>query len=153
MIRRETMRYLLATSKYEEIPSRCDYLHDVFGFYFCPNTISDGFISLTPLGVCEVPFLFIVGHYTQVENYLKQNSDNISEKYIILITCFADKLKKYKSKNIVFYSSYDINGLSYLYPGVEYGFQFNITESELKYYSSKTPNMILRLDSAFHRLC
>ena len=55
----------------------------------------------------------------------------IKEETIVLITCFSKKFKKYKKyKNNLFVSTSE-NEFSYCYDGKNYGFDFDVTESEV----------------------
>ena len=72
-----------------------------------------------------------MGHYDQVRKYLKSNIRNIEEGTIVLITCYASKLKRFKKNDKVWFVSTAENELSYCYRGKDYGFEFDITESEI----------------------
>lgn len=146
------MKYLLAQNQRDEIPARRDYLQDVFGLIYLPKKEVDGFIPLVPLGTAEPSVLFMIGHYDQVTYYLEKHSHEINEKIVILITCCVNKIKKYKKKNAIWFASVANNGLSYCYDGRKYGFDFDITKSELDFYNSKESDIIKRLEKVFDHL-
>ncbi len=146
------MRYLLAETQEQEIIARQQYLYDIHKLYFVPENKTDGFIPLVPLGTAEPSILFIVGHYDQVEYFLNNNIRKIKEETIVLITCFSKKFKKYKKyKNNLFVSTSE-NEFSYCYDGKNYGFDFDVTESEVNYYISSHSDIMKRIEKSFQRL-
>lgn len=146
------MRYLIAENQSKEIVARQKYLYDTFQLYFVPRNPVDGFIPLVPLGTAELSVIFIVGHYDQVRKYLKNNIKNIKEKTIVLITCYASKLKLFKKYEKLWFASTAENELSYCYSGKDYGFDFDITESEIDFYNSSKVEVMERIENSFQRL-
>ena len=146
------MRYLIAENQSKEIAARQKYLYDIFQLYFIPQNPVDGFIPLVPLGTAEFYVIFIVGHYDQVRKYLKSNIRNIEEGTIVLITCYASKLKRFKKNDKVWFVSTAENELSYCYRGKDYGFEFDITESEIDFYNCSKLEVMERIEKCFQRL-
>lgn len=146
------MRYLVAETQAHEIPGRQEYLYDIFHLFFIPQNTINGFILLSPVGVSELSILFVVGHYDQIAKYLAYNIDQIEEKIIILITCYANCLKIYKKNKAEWFTSFSKNEISYCYAGDNYGFGFEITESELNFYNSKKMNILERIKENFRVL-
>ena len=146
------MKYLVAESQAYEIPGRQEYLYDIFHLFFIPQNTIDGFIPLTPLGVAEPSILFLVGHYDQIAKYLAHNADQIEEKTIVFITCYANYLKIYKKNKVKWFTSFSKNEISYCYAGDNYGFGFEITESELNFYNSKETDILKRIKENFKAL-
>ncbi|WP_411336512.1 hypothetical protein [Ruminococcus gauvreauii] len=143
------MKYLVAETQAYEIPGRQEYLYDIFHLFFIPQDTIDGFILLTPLGVAESSILFVVGHYDQIAKYLAHNIDQIEEKTIVFITCYANHLKIYKKNKATWFTSFSKNEISYCYAGDNYGFGFEITESELNFYNSRTTDILKRIKENF----
>ena len=143
------MKYLVAETQAYEIPGRLEYLYDIFHLYFMPQNTIDGFIPLTPLGVAEPSILFVVGHYDQIAKYLDQNNDQIKEKTIVFITCYANHLKTYKKNKATWFTSFSKDEISYCYAGDKYGFGFAITESELNFYNSRETDIFKRIKENF----
>ena len=105
-----------------------------------------------PLGTAEFSAIFIVGHYDQVRKYLKSNIRNIEEGTIVLITCYASKLKRFKKNDKVWFVSTAENELSYCYRGKDYGFEFDITESEIDFYNCSKLEVMERIEKCFQHL-
>ncbi len=146
------MKYLVAETQAYEIPGRQEYLYDIFHLFFIPQNTIDGFIPLTPLGVAESSILFVVGHYDQIAKYLAHNIDQIEDQTIVFITCYANHLKKYKKNKATWFMSFSKNKISYCYAGDNYGFGFEITESELNFYNSRKTNISERIKENFKLL-
>lgn len=143
------MRYLLAENQAQEIFARCEYLYDIFGLYFIPQDKLNGFIPLVPIGTAEPSILFIIGHQNQVMQFLKTNIEQITEETLILVTCMANSFKQFEKFNKKIYFSTAHKELSYRYNGHDYGFDFDLTESELDFYNSSKRDIVERLDDSF----
>lgn len=146
------MRYLIAETQAYEISGRQEYLYDIFHLFFIKQNVIDGFITLTPFGVTEPSILFLVGHYDQIDKYLAHNINRIEEKTIVLITCYVNRLKIHKKNKSNWFASFSKNEISYCYAGNNYGFRFDITESELNFYNSKKMNILERIKENFREL-
>lgn len=146
------MRYLLAETQEQEIVARQEYLYDIFQLFFLPRKKIDGFIPLVPMGTTESSVLFVVGHYDQVMRFLTDNIDKVTEETIVLITCFANKFKPFKKYNKKLFVSEADNELLHCYCGQNYGFDFDITESELDFYNSSKLDIMQRIRETFRCL-
>lgn len=146
------MRYFLAETQIQEVKARCDYLFDIFGLYFIPQTKLDGFIPLVPIGTAEPSITFIIGHQDQVLHFLEDNIDQIFEETLVLVTCMAKTFKPFLKHKKKIYVSIAEDDLSFRYYGKDYGFDFDLTESELDFYNSSKMDIFQRLDSCFQLL-
>lgn len=146
------MRYLLAENQAHEISSRCEYLYDIFGLYFIPQNKINGFIPLVPIGTAEPSILFIIGHQNQVMRFLKLNIKQINEETLVIVTCMASTFKPFQKFNKRMYFSTSNKNLSYRYNGHDYGFDFDLTESELDFYNSPKRDIWERLNDSFELL-
>lgn len=147
------MRYLLQNTFYNELPARQKYLYQALSLWNIVSTTSAGFIHLTSIPSDCLDILFIVGHNTTVKNYLK--SVDIPEKVIVAITCdgtihFSRMQIPGKEIYIPFQNKYHYADLI---KGDLYGFNFDLTESEILFFNSKrNPDIYQRLNSSFHKL-
>lgn len=133
------MRYLLQTSLQSEITYRKEYLYKVFKLWFLPATQKDGFITFTSIPPSSYSdLLFIVGHNFLVKNYLLKN--NVTEKLIVAITCDGGcNFKHLKLPGKIIYLPFqNQHNLVDLLSGSEFGFDFDLTESELLLYNAPT---------------
>lgn len=96
--------------------------------------------------------LFITGHNYMVKDYLIKNINRITESIIVAITCnrnFDINFLTKKGKTIYF-PRQNKNNFVELINGNSYGFDFNLTESEILFYNSKTESDIKkRLETSF----
>lgn len=131
------MRYLLQENFQTEGSSRKNYLYKVFKLWFIPTEEKNGFIIYTSIPAsCYSDLLFIVGHNYPVRDYLLNN--NIAENTIVAITCDGGcNFKKIKMFNKNIYIPFqNQRNLVDLLSGTEFGFDFDLTESELLLYNA-----------------
>lgn len=129
------MRYLIPKSQDAEIHGRQEYLYDIFHLFFLPHESNDDYIQLIPVGCIGPDLLFIIGHNDQVLIFLTNNIDSIQESSIVVTSCFAEKLIgiSYKKK---LYVPITEDSICRIRPGKPYGFDFDITDAELRLYNS-----------------
>ena len=131
------MRYLLQKDFSNELSSRKAYINCTLSIWAIPFDNMDNFISFVSIPPQAYDTLFVVGHNASVYEYLK--GTHIPERYIVAITCqghydFAGLNLSGKSLYIAHQSSEDV---AELFMGDEYGFSFDITESELLLHNSR----------------
>ncbi len=129
------MRYLLHQSQYKEIAGRRDFLYDIFHLYFLPRASEGKYIPLIPLGSTDLDLLFITGHINHVDNYLRTHIETISESTLVVTTCCSQILKKYTKRKQIYVPDIDVP-FCYYHDGTPYGFQFNLSDSELNFYNA-----------------
>ena len=142
------MRYVILKSKVEikEICSRQEYLYDVFKVYTIP-LYKNGVVELKSFPENVFDVLFIFGHNNQVYSYL--NANKPTEKNIVLITCYTGPITKFNmSDKKIFYT----NNITYKLDGKKYGFEYEITDSELNLYNCKNDSLEEKLENCFERV-
>ena len=135
------MRYLLQKNFQSEVPERKKYLYKIFKLWFLPTEEVDNFIVYSSIpSSCYPDILFIVGHNYSVRDYLLKN--NVTESTIVAITCDGGcNFKKINMPGKTLYLPFqNQHNLVDLLSGPEFGFNFDITESELLLYNS--PNCL-----------
>ena len=85
---------------------------------------------------------FIVGHFDQVYRYLSKNIVSISENIILTITCLPKGLKRFLEYGKQIYSSKNINGITRKYKGCHWGFDFDISDSEIDLYKNRNLDLL-----------
>lgn len=143
------MRYFIQNIFKNEIKDRRDFLYETFHIWTYECNINPNFILLKSMPSNVLDVCFVVGHNLYVNYFLNRN--NFHEKNIVAITC--DKNYSFKQKNNTknFYLPYQDNyGAAHLVKGSEFGFNFDLTESEISLYNSP-PNLSLeeRLELCF----
>lgn len=129
------MRYLLHESQMNEFTSRNTYLYDIFHMFFLPGHPEGRYIPLSPVGAKGPNILFITGHTNYVQEYLDSKINEIPEKTIVITSCFGVSFKKYASKKKIFVPNVPGN-LCLLRDGKPFGFDFDISDSELNLYNA-----------------
>jgi len=140
------MRYLLCKSEKASLVQRVSYIFDIFKLYAIKTGETDEFIVLEtfPFGSLEgyPEILFIVGHFDQVYGYLSKNIVSISENIILTITCLPKGLKRFLEYGKQIYSSKNINGITRKYKGCHWGFDFDISDSEIDLYKNRNLDLL-----------
>ena len=146
------MRYLLEKSRIEELPARERYLFDVFGLHFIQHNTknTDNLLELHSIPTTNTDILMIVAHDLTVHNYLLLHRNLILENTIILVTCKSKLIKKLHIRGkSIYFSHQSQHGITYHRYGGDYGFTFDITDSELDLYNSNTLTNKLKLMQCF----
>ena len=140
--------------KYEEIVGRKEYLYDVFKLYFVNGKSFDsGFIVLESFPKREYDVFIIKGHADYVYKYLLNNAERINEHIIVAITCYPEPFKKLRLRGKkLYFPKVDSIDEAILYPGTEFGFNFDITDSEIDLYNSKNESINKRIEDSFVKL-
>ena len=144
------MQYLVHKSRKNEIPSRKEYLYDIFKLYFWPIKTEGDYIVLAPMGASTPDIMFITGHTDEIEKYLKTFFINISEKMIVITSCMGNKFKKYAKQKTIYIPDID-SDFCELRDGQAFGFGFYISDAELNFYNTKG-NIATRIKSAYKKL-
>lgn len=136
-----------------EIEARMKYIYDLFHIYTLVDTInSDKDITiLTTIPENAVDLFMIVGHDRRTDEYLRANYKNIKEKNIVIIACNTSRfssLKLLKNKNVFIPKN---GGIIDFYDGINYGFNFNITDEEIILYRNKNQDIEIMLGNTFQR--
>ncbi len=138
-----------------EVQARQKYIFDSLHLWTSIQESNENCIILTSIPSTSLDILFIVGHNYYVYDYLNKNALEIPEKNIVAITC--DGNMHFSSLNLHGKTLYICHQNSHKYAdlldGVAYNLNFNVTESELLLYNSKSRKDILeRLDCCFTKL-
>ena len=136
-----------------EIEARMKYIYDLFHIYTLVDTVnSDKDITiLTTIPENAVDLFMIVGHDRRTDDYLRANYKNIKEKNIVIIACNTSRfssLKLLKNKNVFIPKN---GGIIDFYDGINYGFNFNITDEEIILYRNKNQDIEIMLGNTFQR--
>lgn len=144
------MRYLFQKENASEQKLLKQFLYDVFHLWFINNgTIGEFDVFETFPFSNDNNILIVYGHNFQVKFLLTQYPQMINEKDIFIISC-ADKFKKnYSLEGKQIYLCQQNNGTVKLLRGEEFGFKFDITETELALYNCKEMNAYKKLFVAF----
>lgn len=142
------MRYILLRKKlsFKEIKSRQEYLYDVFKIYTIPFYF-DNYVELRSMPENYGNVVFINGHNNQVYDYLMKQEPK--EHDIVMITCYQGLVKKIKFPNKdMFFTDATTEKLN----GREYGFDFEITNSELNLYNCPYTSVKKKINYSFERI-
>ena len=140
------MKYLITKSNVSnaEIEARMKYIYDLFHIY----TLVDTVITIPENAV---DLFMIVGHDRRTDEYLRANYKSIKEKNIVIIACNTSSfssLKLLKNKNVFTPKN---GGIIDFYDGMNYGFNFNITDEEVILYRNRNEHIEIMLSNTFQR--
>jgi len=149
------MRYLISQKMSNEFMSRKQYLWEAIPLWTKLMHSNNGFICLEGIPSNVVDVFFIVGHNFLIEHYLNLYLSAITEKTIVAITCDGNiNFASFKTPGKALYIPHQ-NAQNYadLLDGSEYGFNFDLTESEIMFYNNrKSKDVKKRIDLAFTKL-
>lgn len=132
-----------------EVQSRMHYCNNAFSLYFMFHKNSNVLI-IRSFPRTPVKYLFVVGHNYDVCRYILSINDYIEN--IIIISCRIPKiyLKIFNAKKIFVSNGNDY--INYFYNGIHWGFNFNITEDELKLYNTDENDISKKINRIFMRV-
>lgn len=146
------MRYAIKCNDETELNFRLEYLEEIFQMKFLYEKRKDEFNIYYSFPITKLNVFIILGHTPDVIEFLKKNK--IKEKILVINTCYPGlvlKTSKIKSKKIYF-SRVEKDGKNHLFIGKEYGFNFDITNSELDLLNSKKIKLIDKIKDAYIKI-
>lgn len=123
-------------------------MYDVFHTYMLVNKITEYYIESNSFPDKGLEYTFIIGHNIFLDKYLSEHI--INAEILVIITCGSKNIVYANLKNIVCSKIYIAKSKNYflnVYSGNEFGFNFDITESELDLYNNRKKEN--KIDLAF----
>ena len=149
------MKYLITKSNVSnaEIEERMKYIYDLFHIYTLVDTVNSNkdITILITIPENAVDLFMIVGHDERTDEYLRANYKSIKEKNIVIIACNTSRFSSLgllKNKNVFVPKN---GGIINFYDGINYGFNFNITDEEIILYRNKNKDIEVMLENTFER--
>lgn len=148
-----SLRYIAQTNDHCEILSRLEYLYDVTKLYFVvrsdnkENMIADSF----PFGILP-DICVIYGHTDFVIKHLcRINSANsiITGKNVFVITCNMNIITQIVTEGKRIFTDKARGCFTHLLKGEDYGFDFDITETELNIYNAPCKDVLSKFLLAY----
>lgn len=144
------MRYLIQKDNVLEQKSRRKFLYDVFHLWFINIGSVGSFYILEAFPFNrEDNILMIYGHNYNVELLLKKFTKFLYESNIFIFSCAACFNEEYHIEGKQVYLCPQSEEKVWLLRGKEFGFDFDITETELALYNCKKIGAYEKLISAF----
>lgn len=147
------MRLVLQKFLNNEIRARQKFFYETFRLWLLVHSNNDTYVDLVSIPMNCLDIFFIVGHNTFVKNFLQHNT--IIEEKIVAITCDGTinlSSMRLPSKTIYLPHQNEENYADLL-KGNLYGFEFDLTESELLLYNTnKSDDITQRLKISFTQL-
>ena len=144
------MRYIhLIPISEEEKEARRKYLIKVFKLFFIDGN-KDEFVEFVSYPSNLNNCVLIYGHSKHINIFLKYY--DIPEKKIILFTCNYNLKIPDRMKNKEIYISKTNNLFTNYYDGKQYGFEFDVTDSEILLYRYRNDSIYNQINNSFERL-
>ncbi len=147
------MQVILQECLSKELIARQKFFYETFHLWLIVSSNNDSYVQLSSLPTNCLDILFIVGHNVFVKNFLLYNK--IKEERIVAITCDGTvHLSSLRLPGKIIYLPHQ-NEANYadLLKGELYGFDFDLTESEiLLYNTNKYDDIVQRLEVSFCKL-
>ena len=146
------MRYFLRKGQRSELLLRWQYLYDVFKLWFVPTgEIGDFYVFESfPLGNDDLALIY--GHNFEIVFLFERYSTELKEKSIAIISCETNIPKGYFLKNKRVFLAPQRDGKVELLIGTEYGFEFDITDAELRLHNCRIQGPLEKVSSIFTRI-
>jgi hypothetical protein len=149
------MTYLICKNdiKSKEIEERQKYIYDVFHIYTFVDTKNSNknIVVLKSMPDNMIDLFFIIGHNNFTDNYLIENYNKIKEKNILIIACYTKYFSSIKLlKDKIVYIPMNGNIVK-TYNGNDYGFNFEVTDEEIRMYRRRKENLNEMLNTIFKR--
>ena len=129
------MRVFIDNAFQAELQARKKYIEATSHLFFIIKTVSEDFYVLESFPKDSYKDICIViGHYHHVKNLLQKNL--VSEGHTFLITCHLNQIAMFKRPKKHIYIFMEQNN-GYMFPrnGFLYGFEFPITDAELRLFN------------------
>ena len=146
------MRYFLRKKQRSELSLRCQYLYDVFRLWFIQTGQIGDFVVLESFPLGNDDLALIYGHNFEIVFLFERHSTDLKEKNIAIISCEANVPKGYFLKSKRVFLGPQRNGKAELLIGSEYGFDFDITDAELRLYNCRIQGPLKKVSSVFTRI-
>ncbi|MGN0653574.1 MAG: hypothetical protein ACI4KD_01495 [Oscillospiraceae bacterium] len=144
------MKYLLRKKNSSELLHRKKYIEKITGVWFFANGEIGDFIILESMPNSYYADICIVyGHNNEVTELLSFNIETLKEKNLFLISCSLRNKKLLHIKNKAIFLAPQSNNSLMLLKGKEFGFPFDITETELNLYNSPEKDLYQKLRNCF----
>lgn len=143
------MKLILDNRLKAELADRFSYMYDVFHTYMKINKKAERYIEASSFPEQELDCILIIGHSGFVAKYLTENK--IKTEKLIVVSCGAEAIINYNSKNICcseIYIARSNKSIVDRFPGEDFDFKFDVTESEIDLYNNR--NKENKLDISFN---
>ena len=133
------------------------FVYLTFSLYFVRRESIDGFDVFESFPFVQDNILIIYGHNGIISRFLNKHIGDISEKNIAIISCSEHKKDGYrlKGKNVFLApqrNNYDNKKCAPLFKGSVYGFEFDLTEAEIKLYTCRRKDSLDKIKHVFTRI-
>lgn len=151
------LRYILckdSSNSKEDIIGRKNYIYDTFPEIFRIEVIDyEDRIELECYSLSKINIVVLIGHNTSVSKFIYANSNSIVCDTLIIISCYMKDMNLHKLKKVKrIFASKTTKDETQRIKGQDFGFNFNITDSELMLYNLKKLSLNNRLKLAFDYL-
>ena len=147
------IRYVLLPSRIAERAARQDYLCEALHRYFVLQPGLGNSVELRSFPFSPIQYTFLCGHNYEVDQYLQNHRDSISGEILVIISCTPLLLRKrHPWIRGAYFCKVDHDGYANTRYGNAFGFNFDVTDSEINFYNSDKTNLDARLQSCFIKL-
>ena len=147
------IRYVMPRTMEREATARKAYLYDTFHLGFLERNGDPDYIELVSFPFVERRYLFLCGHNYQVADYLKRHRHDITEEIKVITSCTPQKIFRCLPwlKNVYFCKT-NWRGDAIPRYGAAFGFDFDITDSELDLYNAEGHDLLERIRSSYKKM-
>lgn len=149
------MIYLISKSFDNQRDNRVKFIQELIRMplYFRNNFFKDFYLYQTFPFKPDPNICLVFGHNNEVANLLKENSSNISEQNIFIISCAVNYIDDYNvpDKNIYLSPQIDDEYVRFR-KGSDYHFEFDVTDVEIYLAQSEENDILKKFKSCFDEI-
>ena len=146
------MRYLLHKMLRSELSLRKQYLYDVFNLWFFKTGELGFFDVLESFPFVNNDIMLIYGHNFEIVSLFDNFKEELKEENIAIISCESRVPNGYSLKDKNIYLAPQRKNSAPVLLGKDYGFEFNVTDAELRLYNSKINDPLQKISNIFNKI-
>lgn len=144
------VRYILDRRLEIQLLPHKDYLYQVFHQYFVETDRTSKYIELSNFPTTTGDVLFVYGHCGWVIEFFLAQKHQVTERIKVINSCYPQKVLPFLLPiQNVYYSKVNSRGEDHLRDGTAFGFDFDITDSELDLFNARHLPLMQQIQSAY----
>ena len=146
------MTYILQPLFEPELAARKEYLLYAYHFYLVEVKRTSNFIELKSFPFRDDNIVMLYGHYPWIMFFFAKYGAELKDKTKIINSCYPSLAVPLLKQHHIYYSKVNSNGEACCYDGSNFGFSFDITDSELDALNSAHLPLIEQIKFAYERV-
>lgn len=146
------MTYILQLSFEPELAVRKEYLLHTYHLYFVEVNRTSSFIELRSFPFRDDNIVMLYGHCPWLLRYFAAYGAELKAKTKIINSCYPNIAVRLLKQKHIYFSKVNSVGEACCYDGSNFGFSFDITDSELDAFNSAHLPLMEQINFAYERV-